>query len=314
MNYWEEFELIETKFILAIEDINLKEIQLYLDHMIEKGELNSLEEIFEPPLGESIKYAEKYSYSDELKIRKWLWKYKDKKYEILDIHNKDYNSEYGVIAIQTSDNQNYLIVAVNSDRDLIIIEDHEFESRLIFFQNLRILCLEHSPESENFYTVDDLYFNKEKYNHQLTEFEKSSDGIAAFQIEKERYQTYLSKLEEIEQENFRLQTLYLQEFDICQLSDDEYHTLFKKSPSLSLNENLEKFRSKLYHITWLNNGMQLLYFKFINHFLFLINKDQQLIEIFNNWYFSGKEKTLLMSALCKRIHSLKYLISNFKSN
>lgn len=297
MTYWQEFKLTESKIVYAIEDVNPSEVKPYLDYYMEKGEINSMEELFTPPLGESIEYARCEFSAEELKIRKWSWKYQDQEYQLLDVNNFWGDNENGVIAIRNFDESEYTTIATNGDQCLSMTIEHIFESRLAYFQ-----CLRSDPE----------YYNESgRYSHQLIEFANSDEGRIASQIEEDAYQTSSSKRKIIAAEEARLENLYLSEFIIEQGSDSDLNILIEHLNSGNYRGEFKNPKSQLYRIIWLNNSMQFLYISSsYSNYLFLINPDGQLTEIFENWYFSGKKKTPLMSALCKRIYTLEHLISS----
>ena len=208
IDYSQEFRLTSVKYMFRVEDITPEEAKLWMYHLADEGfKINEPHEIF-------IDFLKDYdNRTDELRVRYWTWKCggdQGKEYKLVDMNSWPGDNESGIISIDG------IPLIGNGDAQLNIRDDGicpEFQDRLQFFETLRISLGENVPE-------DRLNIPGIKV------FRESELGQQAMRLNDMAWEKYRNEKIVVEEEQKRLQGLYLHEFTfMCKKKEGVYRGL-----------------------------------------------------------------------------------------
>lgn len=192
MDFANEFKLLSCKVAFRCDDDIVDDVKLYQEHCTD---IVNPHDLFLPDCQSDVKstYA-----TDELRIRKWLWK---EEYELLDVNSWLQDVETGVIGIRVAGcpNDPFELVAVVDDASMGLswVSDKNifgvFESRLEFFSHIRFLS-----------TLDDVFLDANTPEDmillgEIDKFIQSKQGKEAVLMEEAAYAEYEQALNDIDE-------------------------------------------------------------------------------------------------------------------
>ena len=307
--YHTEFTLISSKWMFRLDQMTELEQELWCKHLERDGfTIDDMREIFSPFDGEKALHLNEDIGTQELRVRTWNWiDSSGKSHTILDINAWPGDNESGVIAIDGK------AIMSNGDQDLGLLDDVDdpfnFSERESFFSMIRI-GNDYDPSDDDIKADYDAFF-------------ASDAGFNFNTIEKNAFDHYQKKLNEIHNEHENLREKHLPEFQyIEQLGSGDYTEIADKI-GYTLNENsLGEFdnRTTFIFIEWKWEDYHRKFVTITEHYntnTYMLNDNGQIeMMIYQNTYLTGDFDLIdpIMKLLAPRFHSYWHLIRNYNKS